>query len=131
MGSTCRNRERLTGLGYPASVYLFSLASKQAVRILRGVEQNHFPTQEYFRPTWSPDGVELAAVSTTSEDRWANSGSIGIYSLRTSQYRPVTSKDSLQLYRARLFWLDKSSLTSSRTRSVRAPSYFASPSTAR
>ncbi|HYL38476.1 MAG TPA: prolyl oligopeptidase family serine peptidase [Bryobacteraceae bacterium] len=98
-------------LGYPESVYLYSLASKQATRILQGVEQNHFPTQQYARPTWSPDGSALAAVSTTSEDRWANSGSIGIYSLQTGTFRLITDEDHLQLYQARFFWLDKSAIT--------------------
>jgi dipeptidyl aminopeptidase/acylaminoacyl peptidase len=93
--------------GYPASVYLYSLPTRKAVRILQGTEKNRFPTLEFTQPVWSPDGSELAAVSKTSEDRWANSGVVGIYSLGTSQFRPVTDESRLELYAPRFFWRDE------------------------
>jgi dipeptidyl aminopeptidase/acylaminoacyl peptidase len=97
-------------LGYPTSVYLYSLASKKATRILEGAEHNRFPTLEYTQPTWSPDGSELAAVSKTSEDRWANGGSIGIYSVKTSRFRLITDENHLELYGPRFFWREKAGL---------------------
>jgi len=97
--------------GYPSSIYLFSMTTKRTTRILEGKEQNDFPVQDYSRPTWSPDGAEIAAVSVTSEDRWANSGNVGIYSIASSKFRQITDENHLQLYSARFFWLEKAALT--------------------
>jgi len=94
-------------LGYPSSIYIYSLAAAKATRVLEGVEQNRFPTREYTQPVWAPDGQEFAAIVKTSEDRWANSGVIGIYSIRAKHFQPITSEDRLELYSAHLSWLDR------------------------
>lgn len=106
-------------LGYPTSLYLYSLATKKATRILEGAERNKIPTIEYSQPTWSPDGSELAVVSKTNEDRWASSGSVGIYSLKTSRWRPIIDEDHLELYAARFFWPEKLGLTLENTARAR------------
>jgi dipeptidyl aminopeptidase/acylaminoacyl peptidase len=94
-------------LGVPASIYLYSLSTRKAIAVLRGTEKDHVATLEYSHPTWSPDGSELAAVSKSSEDRWANSGALEIFTLRTSAFRTVTKEQQLELYVPRFFWLPK------------------------
>lgn len=94
-------------LGVPASIYLYSLSNRKAIVVLRGTEKDHVATLEYSHPTWSPDGSEFAAVSKRSEDRWANSGALEIFTLRTSAFRAITKEQQLELYVPRFFWLPK------------------------
>ncbi len=94
-------------LGVPGSIYLYSLSTRKAIPALRGIEKDHVATLEYSHPTWSPDGSELAVVAKISQDRWANSGALGILTLRTSAFRIVTEEPQLELYAPRFFWLAK------------------------
>ncbi len=97
-------------LRYPASIYVYSLETAKATRILEGAEQNRIPTREYSQPVWSPDGQELAAIVKTTEDRWANSGAIGIYSIGSKHFQPITSEERQELYTARLSWRERTGM---------------------
>ena len=98
-------------LGFPASIYLYSLESRKAKPLLQGESRDRIPVLEYSQPTWSPDGSEMAVVSKTSEDRWANSGTVGIYSLKNSKFKTITGENQFELYAARFFWPDRLGLT--------------------
>ncbi len=102
-------------LGFPASIYLYAWPARKATAILKGAEQDHVATLEYSQPAWSPDGSELAVVAKGSKDRWANSGSIGIFTLGTSNFREISDESRLELYAPRFSWLTKLGLVMENT----------------